>query len=191
MKTSGFEIGHDAEVTQGAKPSGQTLSELEQTVNRLDGAIGKSSFQEGDNAAPMFLNALCQLAKRFEPTELCPLAPPAQGLLILVGEDILEHVAQVASGLEAVTGGGCYRENDCKAAAPQRCIHDVCLYRGRNHSGPHLSGNTSSRANSRRAQCLPDGIEVIKHGHLSELTPEVLGRTKPHWHLVRQGWEEK
>ena len=94
MKTSGFEIGHDAEVTQGAKPSGQTLSELEQTVNRLDGAIGKSSFQEGDNAAPMFLNALCQLAKRFEPTELCPLAPPAQGLLILVGEDILEHVAQ-------------------------------------------------------------------------------------------------
>jgi hypothetical protein len=57
MKTGGFEIGHDTEVTQGAKTSGQTLSKLEQTVNRFDGAIGEPSFQEGDNAAPMFLNA--------------------------------------------------------------------------------------------------------------------------------------
>ena len=94
MKTGGFEIGHDAEVTQGTKTSGQTLSKLEQAVNRLDGTIGEPSFQEGDNAAPMFLNALCQLAKRFEPTELGALAPPAQGLLIFVGEDVLEHVAQ-------------------------------------------------------------------------------------------------
>jgi hypothetical protein len=31
---------------------------------------------------------------RFKPTELCPLALPAQGLLIFVGEDVLEHVAQ-------------------------------------------------------------------------------------------------
>jgi hypothetical protein len=58
MKTSGFEISHDAEVTQRAKTSGQTLGKLEQAVDRLDGAIGESSFQEGDNAAPMFLNAL-------------------------------------------------------------------------------------------------------------------------------------
>ena len=36
-----------------------------------------------------FLNALCQLAKGFEPTELGELAPPAQGLLIFVGEDVL------------------------------------------------------------------------------------------------------
>lgn len=33
---------------------------MQQGVNRLDGAIGKSSFQEGDNPAPLFLNALCQ-----------------------------------------------------------------------------------------------------------------------------------
>jgi len=58
METSGFEIGHDAEVTQGAKTSGQTLSKLEQAVDRLDGAISESSFQEGDNAAPMCLNVL-------------------------------------------------------------------------------------------------------------------------------------
>ncbi|HET6889996.1 MAG TPA: hypothetical protein VFH31_02745 [Pyrinomonadaceae bacterium] len=105
-KTSGFEIGHDADVTQGAKPSGQTLGELQQTVNRLDGAIGKSSFQEGDNAAPMLLNALCQLAKRFETTQLCPLAPPAQGLLIFVGEDVLEYVAQADGPTE-------FWDNDC------------------------------------------------------------------------------
>jgi hypothetical protein len=61
MKTSGFEISHDAEVTQRAKTSGQTLGKLEQAVDRLDGAIGESSFQEGDNAAPMFLNALAVL----------------------------------------------------------------------------------------------------------------------------------
>src|SRR4029434_9189100 len=94
MKTGGFEIGHDTEVTQGAKTSGQTLSKLEQTVNRFDGAIGEPSFQEGDNAAPMFLNAQRQLAKGLEPTELGALAPPAQGLLIFIGEDVLEHVAQ-------------------------------------------------------------------------------------------------
>ena len=63
MKTGGFEIGHDAEVTQRAKTSGQTLRKLEQTVNRFDGTIGKPSFQEGDNAAPVFLNAACQFAK--------------------------------------------------------------------------------------------------------------------------------
>jgi hypothetical protein len=94
MKTGGFEIGHDTEVAQGAEASGQTLSKLEQAVNRLDGTISEPGFQEGDNAAPMFLNALCQLTERFEPTELCALAPPAQGLLIFVGENVLEHVAQ-------------------------------------------------------------------------------------------------
>ena len=94
MKAGGFEIGHDAEVTQGTEASGQTLSKLEQAVNRLDGTISEPGFQEGDNAAPMFLDTLCQLAKRFEPTELCALAPPAQGLLIFVGENVLEHVAQ-------------------------------------------------------------------------------------------------
>ena len=80
METSGFEIGHDAEVTQGAKTSGQTLSKLEQPVDCLDGAIGQPSFQESDNAAPMFLNAAGQLAKGFEPTELGALAPPAHGI---------------------------------------------------------------------------------------------------------------
>lgn len=65
MKTGGFEVSHDTEVAQGAKASGQTLSELEQTVNRFDGPIAQPSFQESDNAAPTFLNALCQLAKRF------------------------------------------------------------------------------------------------------------------------------
>ena len=94
MKTGGFEIGHDTEVAQGAKASGQTLSELDQTVNRLDGAIGKPSFQEGDNTAPMFLNALCQLAEGLEPAELGALAPPAQSFLIFIGEDILKRVAQ-------------------------------------------------------------------------------------------------
>ena len=94
MKTGGFEIGHDTEVAQGAEASGQTLSKLEQAVNRLDGTISEPGFQESDNAAPMFLNALCQLTERFEPTELCALAPPAQGLLIFVGENVLEHVAQ-------------------------------------------------------------------------------------------------
>ena len=100
MKASGFEIGDDAEVTQRAKTSGQTLSELEQAVNHLDGTIGKPSFQKGDNAAPVFLNALCQLAEGLEPTELGALAPPAQGLLIFVGEDVLEHVAQAESATE-------------------------------------------------------------------------------------------
>src|SRR4029453_7453678 len=73
---------------------GQTLSKLEQAVYRLDGTISKPGFQEGDNAAPMFLDALCQLTERFESTELCALAPPVQGLLIFVGENVLEHVAQ-------------------------------------------------------------------------------------------------
>jgi hypothetical protein len=41
LKSGGIEIGHDMEATQGAKPSGQTLSKLERTVNRLKGAIGK------------------------------------------------------------------------------------------------------------------------------------------------------
>jgi hypothetical protein len=100
MKASGFEIGHDAEVTQRAKTSGQTLSKLEQTVNRFDGTIGKPSFQKGDNAAPVFLNALGQLAKGLEPTEPGALAPPAQGLLIFVGEDVLEHVAQAEGATE-------------------------------------------------------------------------------------------
>ena len=68
MKTGGFEIGHDAEVTQGTEASGQTLSKLEQAVNRLDGTISEPGFQEGDNAAPMLLNAPGQLAKRFEAT---------------------------------------------------------------------------------------------------------------------------
>ena len=93
MKTSGFEIGHDTEVTQGAKASGQTLSKLEQTVNRFDGPIGQPSFQESDSAAPMFLNALRHLAKGFQTTKLCAFAPPAQGLLIFLGEDILKRVA--------------------------------------------------------------------------------------------------
>ena len=100
MKASGFEIGHYAEVTQGAESSGQTLSKLEQTVNRLDRAIGESSFEEGGNAVPVLSNARCQLAKRVEPTELGPLAPPAQGLLIFVGEDVLEHVAQTNGATE-------------------------------------------------------------------------------------------
>jgi hypothetical protein len=94
MKTGGFEIGYYAEVAQRAKTSGQMLSELEQPVNRFDGAIGKPSFQEGDNAAPLFLNALCQLAKGLEPTERGALAPPAQGLLIFIGKDVRGHVAQ-------------------------------------------------------------------------------------------------
>ena len=94
MKTGRFEIGHDTEVTQGTEASGQTLSKLEQAVNHLDGPISKPGFQEGDNAAPMLLDALCQVAKRSEPTELCALAPPAQCLLIFIGEDVLEHVAQ-------------------------------------------------------------------------------------------------
>ena len=42
----------------------------------------------------MFLDTLCQLTERFEPTELGALAPPAQGLLIFVGENVLERVAQ-------------------------------------------------------------------------------------------------
>ncbi len=88
-----FEISHYAEATQGAESSGQTLSKLEQTVNHLDRAIGESSFEEGDSAPPMWSNARCQLAKRVEPIELGPLAPPAQGLLIFIGEDVLEHVA--------------------------------------------------------------------------------------------------
>ena len=100
METSGFEIGHDAEVTQGAKTSGQTLSKLKQPVDCLDGAIGQPSFQESDNAAPMFLNAAGQLAKGFEPTELGALAPPAQSLFIFVGEDVLEHVAQTDGSAE-------------------------------------------------------------------------------------------
>src|SRR5262245_12222762 len=100
MKTGGLEISHDTEVAQGAKASGQTLSKLEQTVNRFDGAVGKPSFEEGDNAPPMFLNARCQVAKRLEPAELGALAPPAQGLLIFVGEDVLEHIAQADSAPE-------------------------------------------------------------------------------------------
>jgi hypothetical protein len=48
----------------------------------------------------MFLNALCQLAKGLEPTKLGALAPPAHGLLIFVGEDVLEHVAQANSPSE-------------------------------------------------------------------------------------------
>jgi hypothetical protein len=54
------------------------------------------------------LNSLCQLAKGFEPTELCPLAPPAQGLLIFIGQDVLEHVAQADGPSEfgiAITQG--------------------------------------------------------------------------------------
>jgi hypothetical protein len=94
VKTGGFKIGHDTEVTQGAKASGQTLSKLEQTVNRLDGAIGKPSFQESDKAALVFLNALCQLAEGLEPAEFGAPAPPAQGFLVFIGENVLEHVAQ-------------------------------------------------------------------------------------------------
>jgi hypothetical protein len=37
---------------------------------------------------------------RFKPTELCPLALPAQGLLIFVGEDVLEHVARAEGATE-------------------------------------------------------------------------------------------
>jgi hypothetical protein len=84
VKAGGLENGHDAEITQRAKTSGQTLSKLKQAVDSLDGAVGKSGFQEGDDTAPMFLNALGQVPKGFEPTELCPLAPPAQGLLIFL-----------------------------------------------------------------------------------------------------------
>ena len=72
MKTGGFEIGHYPEVTQRAKTSGQTRSQLGQTVNRFDGTIGKPSFQEGDNAASMFSNALCQLAKGLKGCGLTP-----------------------------------------------------------------------------------------------------------------------
>ena len=90
MKTGGLEVSHDTEVTEGAKSSGQTLGKLEQTIDGLDGAIGEPSLQESDDTAPMFLDAPCQLAEGFEPTELGPFAPPAQGLLIFVGEDVLE-----------------------------------------------------------------------------------------------------
>jgi hypothetical protein len=100
MKTGGFEVSHDAETTQGAKSSGQTLSKLEQAVNCLDGAIGEPCLQKGDHTAPMFLDALCQVPKGFEPTELGALAPPAQGLLIFVGEDVLEYVAQADGATE-------------------------------------------------------------------------------------------
>ena len=100
MKTGGFEIGHNTEVTQGTEASGQTLSKLEQAVNRLDGTISEPGFQEGDNAAPMLLNAPGQLAKRFEATELGALAPPAQSFLIFVGEDVLKHVAQADGASE-------------------------------------------------------------------------------------------
>ena len=100
MKTGGFEVSHDAKVAQGAKPSGQTLSQLEQAVNCLDGAIGEPSLQECDHPAPMFLDALCQVPKGFEPTELGPFAPPAQRLLIFVSEDVLEHVAQADGATE-------------------------------------------------------------------------------------------
>ncbi|HEY5704176.1 MAG TPA: hypothetical protein VIS96_01225, partial [Terrimicrobiaceae bacterium] len=43
---------------------------------------------------------LCQFAKGLEPTELGALAPPAQGLFIFVGEDVLEHVAQANGATE-------------------------------------------------------------------------------------------
>src|SRR4029450_4322762 len=48
----------------------------------------------------MFLDALCQVPKGFEPTELGPFAPPAQSLLICVSEDVLEPVAQADSPTE-------------------------------------------------------------------------------------------
>jgi hypothetical protein len=48
----------------------------------------------------MFLDALCQVPKGFEPTELGPFAPPAQSLLIFVSEDVLEHVAQADGATE-------------------------------------------------------------------------------------------
>ena len=37
---------------------GVTFSKLKQAIDCLDGAISESSFQEGDNAASMLLNAL-------------------------------------------------------------------------------------------------------------------------------------
>ena len=94
MKTGGLEVSHDTKVTEGAKSSGQTLGKLEQTIDGLDGAIGEPSLQKSDDTAPMVLDARCQLAEGFEPTEFGPFAPPAQGLLIFVGEDVLEHVSQ-------------------------------------------------------------------------------------------------
>ena len=42
----------------------------------------------------MFLNALRYLAKGFQMTKLCAFAPPAQGLLIFLGEDVLKRAAQ-------------------------------------------------------------------------------------------------
>jgi hypothetical protein len=94
MKTGSFEIGHDTELRQGAEISRQALSEFKKTVNRIDGTIGKPSFQESDNTAPVFLNAPCQVPNGFELTELRPFATPAQCLLILVGQDVLEHDSQ-------------------------------------------------------------------------------------------------
>jgi hypothetical protein len=55
MKTGGLEVSHDTEATEGAKSSGQTLRELEQTIDGLDGAIGEPSLQESYDTAPMFL----------------------------------------------------------------------------------------------------------------------------------------
>ena len=74
MKASGFEIGHDAEVTQRAKTSGQTLSKLEQTVNRFDGTNGKPSFQKGDNAADTVSKVI---HKRREKASAMPCSQPA------------------------------------------------------------------------------------------------------------------
>ena len=63
MKTGGFEVSHDAEVTQGAKSSGQTLSKLEQTIDCLDGAIGEPSLQKSYDTAPMFLDVCANSRK--------------------------------------------------------------------------------------------------------------------------------
>jgi hypothetical protein len=90
MKTSGFEIGHDAQITQGAEPLAKRLAVAAGLLTASMAPLVSRVFMRATTPLRCW-NVFCQVAKGFKCTKLGTLAPPAQSRSIFAGENVLEQ----------------------------------------------------------------------------------------------------
>lgn len=94
VEAAGFEVGGESEVEENTEATGDTLGDLEQAVEGLNGGVGQAGLHEGNDSVKVGFDGGSELAEGFEPGAGGPAAPPVQGVEVGVGEHILEGLAQ-------------------------------------------------------------------------------------------------
>jgi hypothetical protein len=69
VETAGLEISSDAEVVEVAEAASNALSHLEQTIYGLNGRIGQTGLEIGEDAMEVFFEGAGEFAKGFESGE--------------------------------------------------------------------------------------------------------------------------